>query len=127
MFVQKFEDIKGEFFPSGRLIKVLVGPENKIKANNFVMGTVKINPYGSIPRHQHPNEEIYIILKGKGIMKMGEEREEVQGNSVVYIPSNQEHCLENRNNETLEMIFVYSPATIVDHWEKERTGFGKNK
>lgn len=54
IFIQKFDDIKGEYFPSGRLTKVLVGPESKIKAKNFVMGTVKIDPYGSIPKHQHP-------------------------------------------------------------------------
>lgn len=61
------------------------------------------------------------------MLKIGEEQEEVQGKSVVYIPSNQEHYLENNNNEILEMIFVYSPATIVDHWGKERAEYREIK
>jgi len=122
MFIQKFEDILGERFSSGRITKVLVGPKNKLQAKNFVMGLVKIDPHGSIPKHHHPNEEIYIILKGKGRMVIGEESEIVEKKSVVYIPSNQEHYLKNNNNEILEILFLYSPATIVDHWEKERRG-----
>jgi oxalate decarboxylase/phosphoglucose isomerase-like protein (cupin superfamily) len=46
----------------------------------------------------------------------------VEAESVVYIPPNKEHYLENNTDEPLEMMFVYSPATIVDHWEKERRG-----
>ena len=122
ILIQRFDGIKGEYFPSGRLTKVLVGPKSNLKANNFVMGSVKIGPNGLIPKHHHPNEEIYIILRGKGRMVIGKESKVIERESVVYIPPNQEHYLENNTAETLEMIFVYSPATIVDHWEKERKG-----
>ena len=59
--------------------------------------------------------------EGSAVMVIGEECELVEEKSVVYIPCNQEHYLENNNDETLEMIFVYSPADIVDRWENERT------
>jgi len=122
LFIQKFKDIQGERFPSGRLTKVLIGPENLVKANNFVLGEVKVDPCSSIPMHNHPNEEIYIILKGIGLMTVGEESEIVEAKSVIYIPSNQQHKLENNSdNKLLELLFVYSPANIVDHWQKERS------
>jgi quercetin dioxygenase-like cupin family protein len=122
IFIQKFKDVKGERFPSGRLTKVLIGPKNEIRANNFVMGEVKIDPHSSIPQHYHPNEEIYIILKGSGLMTVGEESEVVEAKSVIYIPPNQEHKLNNNTEQFLEILFVYSPANIVDHWKKERAG-----
>jgi len=122
ILVQRFDEVEGEYFPSKRLTKVLVGPKSNLKANNFVMGSVKIDPNGSIPKHCHDNEEIYIILRGNGRMVIEGENKIVEGKSVVYIPPNKEHHLENNGDGPLEMIFVYSPATIVDHWEKERKG-----
>ncbi len=122
ILIQRFSEIEGEYFPSKRLTKVLVGPKSNLKANNFVMGSVKIDPNGSIPKHCHDNEEIYIILRGNGRMVVEGESKIVEAESVVYIPPNKEHYLENNTDEPLEMMFVYSPATIVDHWEKERRG-----
>ena len=122
IYIQDFLGIKGEKFPSGRLTRVLVSPNNKLKANNFVMGSVVIDIKGSVPKHSHSNEEIYIILKGKGLMMIGKETELVEAKSVVYIPPNEEHTLVNNGNTLMEMIFVYSPANIVNHWEKERKG-----
>lgn len=63
-----------------------------------------------------------LFHEGSAVMVIVEECESVEEKSVIYIPCNQEHYLENNNHETLEMIFVYSPANIVDHWERERTG-----
>lgn len=128
ILIERFNEIKGEYFSSGRLTKVLVSPESNLKANNFVMGLVKINPNGSVPKHSHHNEEIYIILRGKGRMVIGEESKVIEEESVVYIPSNKEHYIKNDFAEKLVMIFVYSPATIVDHWAKERMGeLGQNE
>ncbi|MFP7287378.1 dimethylsulfonioproprionate lyase family protein [Shouchella clausii] len=114
-------DVKGDIFPAGRHSRMLVGP-GSIEAEQFVSGHSSLFPNGSIPLHSHENEEVYIILSGKGEMTVGEETEIVEGVTAVYIPPNTKHSLINTGKENLTILYIYAPAGIVDHWEQERTG-----
>lgn len=115
-------DIHGEIFPAGRLTKIIVGPNSTLKAKNFVLGYVTIFPGGSVPKHNHPEEEVYTIISGEGEMSVADEKQILQAGTSVYIASNLDHSLKNKSNENVEMIFVYAPLGIVKHWEKERKG-----
>ena len=56
---------------------------------------------------QHPEEQIYIIRSGRGIVTIGEERHEVGRDMVVYIPPNQPHQVTPLPGaERLSYIFV---------------------
>ena len=117
-----FENIPGEKFASGRRTRIFVGAESLLQAENFVTGYVVIDPGGKVPAHEHEQEEVYYILKGRGEMTVGAESEILEAISAVYIPPNQKHALKNAAKEELHMLFVYAPAAIVSHWEEERTG-----
>jgi len=117
----RLEDVQGDIFPAGRHSRVLVG-KGALQANHFVTGHSRIFVGGRIPPHSHANEEVYVILSGKGKMTVGDESQVVEGFGVVYIPSNVEHSLTNIGNEELEILYIYSPAGLVDHWEQERSG-----
>lgn len=119
------KEIAGEKFPAGRLTKVVVGPNSKVTAENFVQGYVTIYPGGSVPEHRHANEEVYTIISGRGEMMVNGQTETLEAGSAVYIPPGQAHSLTNNSDQDLIMIFVYSPANIVDHWEEERKGLLK--
>ena len=116
------ESIPGEKFPSGRYTRVLIGAQSPIQAANFVSGFVVIEPNGSVPLHDHEQEEVYYILKGAGEMTVEEESRIIEGVSAVYIPPNRKHSLKNVGQEELHMLFVYSPTGVVSHWEEEREG-----
>lgn len=118
MEVINLEDVSGTEFPAGRLTRVIIGPGSK-EARNFVMGYVTIFPQGKVPLHSHKNEEVYTIIQGSGIMKVGKETQRVSAVSSIYIPSNVPHSLVNEGQEDLVMIFVYSPAGVMDHWDEE--------
>jgi len=46
-----------------------------------------LEPGQGIPLHFHNDlEEIYYILSGYGIMTIGDEKQEISRNDVVYIP-----------------------------------------
>jgi quercetin dioxygenase-like cupin family protein len=115
-------DIPGEKFSSGRHTRVFIGAHSKLQAKNFVSGFVVIEPNGSVPLHDHEQEEVYYILKGKGEMTVETETQVLDGVSAVYIPPNTKHTLKNIGSEELHMLFVYSPAGIVSHWHEEREG-----
>ena len=121
MDLVKLSEIQGDKFPAGRWTRVITG-EGRLQPNGFMMGYVVIYPGGKVPMHEHENEEVYTVLKGKGEMFIGDQMEPIRAVSSVYVPPNQPHSLVNTGDEELEMIFVYAPATIVDHWAQEREG-----
>ena len=118
----RINDIPGEKFPSGRHTRVFIGVHSPLKAHNFVSGFVVIDPKGSVPLHDHEQEEVYYILKGKGEMIVEGETQVLEAVSAVYIPPNTSHTLKNIGAEELHMLFVYAPAGIVSHWQTEREG-----
>lgn len=121
MKVVKLNEIEGMTFPAGRTTKVFTG-DHLLPVKNFTAGYVVIKPKGRVPLHAHTNEEIYIILKGKGIMKVGAEEKGVEAVCAIYIEPQAEHLLQNTEDDDLIMIFVYSPSGIVNHWSEEMTG-----
>lgn len=107
-------------FPTGRHTRVLVGADSPVQADNFTMGYVRMDPQGSVPKHEHYQEEVYYIVEGNGMMELGNEISDVHAGTAVYIPSNTPHELVNTGTKEMIMMFVYAPAGIVDHWDEER-------
>ncbi|MEX2460487.1 MAG: cupin domain-containing protein [Paenibacillaceae bacterium] len=115
-------DLQGEIFPAGRQSRILVGKGAPLLAEHFVTGHSTIFPGGGIPPHSHSNEEIYIILSGKGRMVVGDDVEELEGLTTIYIPPNTQHSLTNIGDTDLVIMYVYAPTGVVEHWEQERSG-----
>lgn len=121
MKVVKLNEIEGMTFPAGRTTKVFTG-EHLLPVKNFTAGYVVIGPKGRVPLHAHPNEEIYVILEGKGKMRVGAEEKVVEAVCAIYIEPQEEHLLQNTEDDELIMIFVYSPSGIANHWSEEMMG-----
>ena len=121
MNVMELKDIKGEKFPAGRWTRVITG-QDKLPAEGFMMGYVVIYRGGQVPLHHHPNEEIYTVLSGEGEMQVDDEIQHLAAMSSVYIPPGCGHSLKNSGDRDLHMMFVYAPATVVDHWAQELAG-----
>jgi mannose-6-phosphate isomerase-like protein (cupin superfamily) len=113
-------EIDGMEFPAGRRTRVIIGPNGAIEAEHFVQGIVTIYPGGSVPIHEHDEEEVYIILSGIGKMTVGDEIRSVKKGDAVYIPPGYIHSLKNIGAEDMEMLFTYAPKKIAQHWAEER-------
>ena len=123
MEIADLADIEGRTYPARRLTQNLVGGASNVEAEQFAMGYVALEPDGGqVPWHNHPQEEVYVILEGRGEMCIGEEREIVTGVQAVEIPSNAYHQLTNVGQNPLRMIYCYGPAGDVAHWKQELRG-----
>lgn len=63
-----------------------------------------LKPGESMTPHKHlPGMvgEIYAIIKGRGLMRIGDEEEEVHEGDVVFIPPEAVHSLTNNGDEEL--------------------------
>ncbi|MBM4338695.1 MAG: cupin domain-containing protein [Deltaproteobacteria bacterium] len=121
MKIVKLDDVEGMTFPAGRTTRVLTGP-NQLPVKSFTSGYVVIQPNGRIPLHAHSNEEIYILLKGVGKMRVGSKEKIVEAVSAVFIEPNAEHLLQNTGDDEMIMIFIFSPAGMANHWSEEMAG-----
>lgn len=56
--------------------------------------------------HKHPQKEVYIFIRGKGIMQINDKRMAVKERDAVFIPPGSMHTAWNDNEEDLEFILV---------------------
>jgi mannose-6-phosphate isomerase-like protein (cupin superfamily) len=50
-------------------------------------------------------EEIYVILKGRAVLALGDETKEVGAGETVYVPRNTEHRMRCISDEKLEYLY----------------------
>jgi len=66
-----------------------------------------ILPAGNvIEEHSDEVEEIYFILTGGGLMKVGGEEREVHEGDAIWIPAGEPHRLENTTEDTTVILVI---------------------
>ena len=60
--------------------------------------------------HQHPYEQIALILSGEGFAYLGDQRFAIGPRSLITIPSNVRHYIEVTSEEPMVNIDVFAPA-----------------
>lgn len=71
------------------------------------------------PHHHEVLEEVYYILEGHGVMKIGDEEQEVGEGDAVYIPKNHRHTLTNTGSEPMRIVLVCGPAFFFEDHRTE--------
>jgi len=68
-------------------------------------------PSGNVlEEHIDPVEEIYLIIKGGGLMKVGDEEKEVKEGDAIWIPVGEPHRLENTTEDmTIVLVIAAYP------------------
>jgi hypothetical protein len=65
MIIADLSLIEGRRYPARRLTQNLVGGASPLRAKDFCMGHVTLDPRGGqVPWHNHEQEEIYFIVEG---------------------------------------------------------------
>ena len=63
--------------------------------------------------HGHPdNEQVYVIVRGRGVMQVGDEMQEVTEGTLVFIPPGAAHAIKNTSDEPL--VFVSATSSPFD-------------
>jgi mannose-6-phosphate isomerase-like protein (cupin superfamily) len=68
-------------------------------------------PPGSVQQlHIHAGgEQVYVIVRGRGMMQVGDDTQEVEEGSLVFIPPGAEHAIKNEGDEPLVFVSAMSP------------------
>jgi len=83
--------------------KLLVNEE---EAETIALGYVSVdNGNSTVTGFHDDEEEIYVILKGRAILMMDNEEQEVGPGSVAYVPRNTKHKMACISEEKLEYLY----------------------
>ncbi|MEK9987955.1 MAG: cupin domain-containing protein [Aquiluna sp.] len=76
----------------------------------------RLEPGAAVGEHVHSRtEEIYFIIRGRGLMHYGDDRFEVGPGDLIMTPLHGRHGIETIGDETLEFFVVEAlPPEIVD-------------
>ena len=123
MNIVDLDSANGRRYPAGRQTKNVVGGASPLQCRHFAMGIVALDPDGGqVPWHNQEQEEVYLVLEGRGEMCLGDERAILAAGQAVEIPSGVFHQITNVGSGPLRLIYCYGPAGDVAHWRQELDG-----
>ena len=62
-----------------------------VQGAQVTMAIVELTPHSVVARHQHPNEQVGIMLSGSMVFTVGDERRELVAGDTYAIPANVPH------------------------------------
>jgi mannose-6-phosphate isomerase-like protein (cupin superfamily) len=86
--------------------KVLVRKEDNVGKLIF-LNEVYLEPGKEFPLHDHLDlEEVFYIVEGNGIMKVGPEEEPVKEGDRIIVNVNEAHSMKNTGDKTIKFIAI---------------------
>jgi mannose-6-phosphate isomerase-like protein (cupin superfamily) len=61
---------------------------------------IELEPGGFTPNHKHDDKERMVVMSGKGIIKLGDQRKEIKPNDFIEV-ANEDHQIINTGNDLL--------------------------
>ena len=94
----------------GSLIRELIHPENHGN-HNLSLAEAIIAPGSATKLHVHDKtEELYHVIKGRGIMTLGSEQFAIKEGDTICIRPGQSHKVENTGNSSMKILCSCAPA-----------------
>ena len=86
-------------------------------ADNLSIAYITVTGKATPHLHKH-TEEVYFVVKGKGIITIDSEQKKVEKDDVIPIPQNKFHSIQNIADESLELLVVthprYDPEDVIE-------------
>ena len=84
-------------------------------SRNLFVTWVDCEPGGEQQMHVHGVEEqVYIVVSGRGLMKTHDEEQEVSAGTLIFVPPGTAHAIRNTGADTLTFVSAASPPMDVD-------------
>lgn len=82
----------------------------QFETRNLAVTWVDCPPGSWQPLHQHhAQEQVYVIIRGCGVMTVGDEELELGAGTLVFVPPATQHTIRNESNEMMSYVSATSP------------------
>jgi quercetin dioxygenase-like cupin family protein len=114
---QEWETWSEEDIPQKGLVywKTLIS-KGVTRSENLTLGVASLPPGGALHEHRHTQDEVYLVLEGSGLVRVGDEELTVGAGSAVFIPGDALHSCENTGTSDLRVAYVF-PADSFEEVE----------
>ncbi len=93
----------------GQVSYLLLAP-GQFESRKLAVTWVEGEPGSEQPVHGHPEQEqVYVIVRGRGLMRVGDEEAEVRAGTLVYVPPGSGHAVRNTGEEPLVYVSATAP------------------
>lgn len=103
--IDQEEVLRGLYSAHGGGAAAMLLDESVLQGVLFLAHGV-LQPGNAIEAHVDPYEEIYYVLQGQGVMRVGDEKQRVRRGDAVWIPYGSVHGLENKGDEECIVLVV---------------------
>ena len=93
--------------------KLLVDAD-RTPSPGFSLGILEIPPGGALQLHHHTPQEVYCIYRGTGKLRLGSEVQEVNAGTIVFIPQDHVHGIENVGETPLSLMWIFPTDAWAD-------------
>ena len=109
MHVQTLEHSPTNRRGDGQVSHLLLAP-GQFGSENLAVTWVEGEPGSEQPLHSHPaSEQVYVIVRGRGAMTVGEETQKVGPGTSILVPPDTRHSIRCVGEERLVFISATSP------------------
>ena len=103
----RWDDVPVESYAAasaGGTKQVLIGPRDG--ATNFAVRYFEILPGGSSTLDTHAHDHGVMILRGRGVVRLGDERHAIGVGDVIYVAPDEVHQFESSGPEPLGFLCI---------------------
>jgi len=86
-----------------------VDARNLYNTAEAMITVVTLKPGQSLKRHMTPVDVTFYVLSGKGVVEIGDEKQEISAETLLESPKDIMHCWHNESSEPLRFMVVKAP------------------
>jgi quercetin dioxygenase-like cupin family protein len=86
-----------------------VDVRNLYEADEALINVITLQAGEALKPHITPENVIFYVLKGTGIIEIGEEKQEASVDTVIESPKNIKHCWYNESSEMVQVMVIKVP------------------
>jgi mannose-6-phosphate isomerase-like protein (cupin superfamily) len=110
MLIKKLKDCKEITAGDRTRLRELLHPARDAAAIRYSLAAARLAPGARSWAHRLKTAEVYYLVRGNGVMHIGDEAAKVEAGDAVYIPPVTVQWLENTGKEEIEFFCIVDPA-----------------
>jgi mannose-6-phosphate isomerase-like protein (cupin superfamily) len=91
-------------------LRELLHPAREAVAIRYSLAVAWLAPGKQSQAHRLSTAEVYYLVRGSGVMHIGDETAEVVAGDAVYIPPGSVQWFDNTGEEEIEFLCIVDPA-----------------
>ena len=111
-----WQDIATDTYPgeTGKLVTRQELISSRDGAQKFAVRYFEVAPNGHSALDNHEHDHGVIVLRGRGILLLNDEKHEITFGDIIYIAPFETHQFENHSDEPFGFVCVIPPKRGVD-------------